>query len=568
MTLSGRIRRALISVYDKTDLVPLAAALSGEFGVEIISTGGTAAALAAAGVPVTPVERITGFSQMLDGRVKTLDARLHAAILADRDNPDHLRQLAAQGIEPIDMVVVNLYPFARTIADPGCRIEQAVEMIDIGGPCLLRAAAKNHRHVLVVSSPRQYAAVLEAFRRAGPTLAAVDCKQYAAEAFWLTSIYDGTISQWLDRDTSLGESRRLAVHLELDDATAYGENPHQRGCLWRSGVGMSGLSLRQALVGGATVPLSFNNCADASAALELCVELTRAGNALVAATRPGGAGRGPSVAVFVKHANPCGVGVHPDPLEAYRRAYLGDPTAAMGGILAVNFGVEAAFAEAVMETYQRWGRALKDGGAPQAPGGFFVEVWVAPVFDAQAVEVIRSRKEWGRRVRLIAVGDLARVEPEEPDFRRLFGGILTQGRDRLGLEWEKWQSVGSRQPTPEEAADLSLAWLVCKHTRSNAVTICRDGMLIGNGAGQMSRVMSCRIAVWLAEANGHGQALRGASAGSDGFFPFADGPQILADAGVRAIIQPGGSKNDAGVIEFATRRDLVMILTGTRHFRH
>lgn len=249
-------------------------------------------------------------------------------------------------------------------------------------------------------------------------------------------------------------------------------------------------------------------------------------------------------------------------LDAYRRAYLGDPNAAMGGILAVNFAVDTGFAEAVMETYQRWG---KDAGA----GGFFVEVWLAPSFDDQAVEIIRTRKKWGQRVRLLGVGDMsAEPDPGEMDLKRIAGGVLMQGRDLVGLDEEQWRVATERQPSEAELEDLRLAWLVCKHTKSNAITVCKDGMLIGNGAGQMSRVMSCRIATWLAKENGHEDKLPGAVAASDAFFPFRDGPDILADAGVTALIQPGGSKRDQEVVDACNERGLAMIFTGTRHFRH
>ena len=282
-----------------------------------------------------------------------------------------------------------------------------------------------------------------------------------------------------------------------------------------------------------------------------------------------------ATACFIKHTNACGVAVAPDPVEAYRKAYLGDPNAAMGGILAVNFPVDAAFAEAVLETYARWGKPLKDAGVPYAPSGFFIEVWVAPTFDDKAERIIRGevadkpQKDWGRRVRLLDVGDLsAPPDPNELDYKRIVGGLLVQTRDLVGLNEPDWKVVTKRAPTVQELADLRLAWLVCKHTKSNAITICRDGMLLGNGAGQMSRVMSCRIATWLARENGHADALRGAVAASDAFFPFRDGPDILARAGVTALIQPGGSKRDADTIAACDERGLAMVFTGTRHFKH
>ena len=285
--------------------------------------------------------------------------------------------------------------------------------------------------------------------------------------------------------------------------------------------------------------------------------------------------RGGAVACFIKHTNACGAAVESDPIEAYRKAYLGEPNAAMGGILAVNFHIDAEFATAVMETYQRWGKPLKEAGHSAAPGAFFVEVWLAPSFDEEAVRIIRGevegkpQKPWGKRVRLLDVGDLS-TEPDanEMDFKRIAGGVLMQTRDLVGLNEDQWKVVTERQPTDAELDDLRLAWLICKHTKSNAITICKDGTLLGNGAGQMSRVMSCRIATWLAKENGHEPELKGAAAASDAFFPFRDGPDLLANAGVTAIIQPGGSKRDQEVIAACNERGVAMVFTGTRHFKH
>ena len=763
MSTPIKIRRALLSVYDKTGLVDFARALHEEFGIELISTGGTARTLKDAGLPVTLVEEVTGFPELMDGRVKTLHPKIHAAILADRDNPEHMRQLKEQGIEPIDMVVVNLYPFEKTIAKPGCTVEEAIEMIDIGGPCLLRAAAKNHRHVLVVSGWEHYVFVLSWLR-----VGQLDehRTELAVETFSHTAGYDGVIEAFLDMVQRAGQVRDpLAQNVVRSllfalEVLRYGENAHQRARRYRQPFWSATERWRE--IGG--VEMSYNNHVDASAALELCAELTRAGGELwhrfstgdsgmwhrfvtggsgennpvdepvaderltrrnlphiqrpeaiyfvtfrlrtgqlaaeerdvvLSACRfwhgrkmtlhavcvmpdhvhllltpheiqpdewislgellhsikrfsareinkaregtgalwldesfdriirneqefrekweyieanpvtaglvgnPGeyrwfwrsdagfgeildgeghrletgatvqedhrlktGATRFISTCCFIKHTNACGTAVDLDRQEAYRKAYLGDPNAAMGGILAVNFNVEADFAEAVMETYQRWG---KNAGA----GGFFVEVWVAPSFDEQAVEVIRTKKKWGRRVRLLNVGDM-NIAPDasEMDLKRIAGGVLMQTRDLVGLDEEQWKIATERQPTEAERDDLRLAWLVCKHTKSNAISICKDGMLIGNGAGQMSRVMSCRIATWLAQDNGHEAQLEGAVAASDGFFPFRDGPDILVDAGITALIQPGGSKKDQQVIEACNQSGVAMAFTGTRHFKH
>ncbi|MFQ5462298.1 MAG: bifunctional phosphoribosylaminoimidazolecarboxamide formyltransferase/IMP cyclohydrolase [Phycisphaerae bacterium] len=543
---SLNIQRALISVYDKRGIVQFARALSSEFGVEIISTGGTARLLKENKVPVTLVEEVTGFPEMMDGRVKTLHPKIHAAILADRDNPEHMRQLEQQGIKPIDMVVVNLYPFAETTRDPDCAFEKAIEMIDIGGPCLIRAAAKNHKHVLVVPDVSFYDDVLDVLGHPSGAEQLAACHAMSAcAAFGLTEAYDETVADWL--------AEQVGPHEFADVALRYGENPHQNAFFTTvpaDDCGEASLG-KAAVVGESEVGLSYNNYTDAAAALEVCKELTRANRA-----------EGRAVCTFIKHTNACGVGVADDPAEAYRRAYLGDPNAAMGGILACSFEVTNDFADLVMHTYDRLG---KQAGA----GGFFAEVWMAPAFAEGAVEVISSAKPWGRRVRLLELGDmLAAPDDHDREDKTIVGGILSQSRDLLGLNEDQWEVVTRRAPTDAEWADLRLAWLVCKHTKSNAITICRDNMLIGNGAGQMSRVMSCRIATWLAKENGHGDRLAGAVAASDAFFPFSDGPEILTNAGVRAIIQPGGSKRDDDSISTCNERDVAMIFTGTRHFKH
>ncbi len=558
-----RAQRALISVFDKTGVIDLACALHGELGIEIISTGGTAALLAESGVPVRMVEDVTGVRELLDGRVKTLHPAIHAAILADRDNPEHMRQLAEQGIAPIDIVVANLYPFEKTVANADCTFEQAIEMIDIGGPCLLRAAAKNHRHVLVVSSPDQYDHVRKVLR-GDPAAAHGSLRQtLAARAFEVTRRYDLIVRDYLDR-SSLGVKPapgadelpvlypQIVWDLDKESPLRYGENAHQSAALYRSESMKRGLSSVPGKM--AREAASFNNYLDADAALKLCADLTRALPKLVS-----GAGY---ACAFIKHTNPCGVGIAADPVEAYRRAYLGDPNAAMGGILACSFEVTAAFAAIVMDTFDRWGKAA---GA----GGFFVEVWLAPHFEKSALKVIETQKPWGERVRLLADRDLAVPSSDaQHEYRRIKGGVLVQTPDTVGLNEEQWSPVSTRRPTDAEMNDLRLAWLICKHTRSNAISICKDGMLIGNGAGQMSRVMSCRVATWSAKENGHEAALSGAAAASDAFFPFADGPEILMDAGVTAIIQPGGSKRDGEVLMACNHCDAAVIFTNTRHFRH
>ncbi len=556
-----KIKRTLISVFDKTGIVDLARALVDEFGIEIISTGGTASLLKKEGVPVTMVEEVTDFPEMMNGRVKTLHPKVHAGILADRDSPDHMRQIKEQDIEPIDMVVVNLYPFGKTVADPDCTFEQAIEMIDIGGPSMLRAAAKNHKHVVVVSDSAQIDPLLAHMREHDGTVDADNRVALASRVFEQTADYDAAIHDYLAgrkadgtkaTSTAIGTSRLHLPSRPLHSSLRYGENPHQHAAAYsteassqRNGIG----TVNQKPLSGTEI--SFNNFVDADAALALCHELSR--------STPD---TGVHNCVFIKHTNACGVGTHADPIEAYRRAYAGDPNAAMGGILACDFPIDAAFAETVMNTYGTWG---KEFGA----GGFFVEVWVAPAFAEDALEVIKTTKAWGQRVRLLAVGDFA-VKPDavETDVKKIAGGMLVQDRDLVGLNEDQWKVVTKRQPTDRELQDLRLAWLVCKHTKSNAITVCNDAMLIGNGAGQMSRVMSCRIATWLAKENGHADRLTGAVAASDAFFPFPDGPNILMDAGITAIIQPGGSKRDADTIGACDARNVAMICTGTRHFKH
>lgn len=665
------IRRALISVYDKTGVVDFARALHETFGIEIISTGGTAKLLVGNGIPVTLVEDIAGFPEMLDGRVKTLHPNIFAGILADRDNPEHMRQLEAMGVKPIDMVVVNLYPFEKTVADPNCTFEQAIEMIDIGGVALLRAAAKNHRHVLAVGHPRLYRMALLLIRDSDTSPADTRLRILSYNAFLATAMYDSAIARWASRLTPETEPMYQAVHLLNEVRFRYGENPHQDGSFhaalshdfaglhdppWTVNLLSVSVDLqdRSDLVAQQTQePLpSYNNYLDADAAIRLCAELNREmgrpvicwqadPKSQVISGRIGGpvfqpVNHGwpsrrvtetkhtrrhlphietPSICVFVKHNNACGAGVADMPIEAYRLAYLGDPNAAMGGILAVNFDVDAGFAATVMETFDRFGKLLKQAGAPNAPGGYFLEVWIAPSFTDQAVNIIRGmaeptdavpnppKKPWGGKVRLLAVGDMTEpLHPEALEYRSIAGGMLVQTPDLVGLNEDQWKVVTKRSPTESEMADLRLAWIIAKHTKSNAISIVRNGQLIGNGAGQMSRVMSCRIAVWLARENGHlsegtkagtrdrsqtreraaGMAddpsvqdeacgSRGPSspvAASDAFFPFRDGPDILMDAGVTAIIQPGGSKRDAEVIAACDERGAAMIFTGTRHFRH
>jgi phosphoribosylaminoimidazolecarboxamide formyltransferase/IMP cyclohydrolase len=561
-----RIKRALIAVFDKTGIADFARTLVDEFGIEILSTGGTAKHLRDAGIPVTMIEQVTGFPEMLDGRVKTLHPKVHAGILADRDKPEHLRQLAAHGIQPIDMVVVGLYPFEKTIADPNCTFENAIEMIDIGGPCMLRAAAKNHKHVVVLCNRSDYDEVLADLRRDG-NVRPETRRRLAARTFAATSAYDRAITAYLTGKTASASTAfdetaaTYDLHLSQHVSCSYGENPHQKAAVFTVSEqtsreacllptpGPDGRSRPDPVIAGR---MSFNNYVDADAALSLVKELTRAKLSKTAVA-------------FIKHTNACGCAIGDDPIDTYRRAYLGDPIAAAGGVLCMNFPVTRPIAETVMTTFAQWGRA--------AGAAFFkLDVWIAPSFDPEAVKLITTpteKRKWGASCRLLAVGPMdAPPDAAAADFKRITGGMLVQQRDLLGLNQDQWKVVSKRAPTDAEMADLRFAWLVCKHTKSNAITICREGMLLGSGAGQMSRVKSCDLAIQLARENGHADRLAGSVAAGDAFFPVEDGPRKLIEAGVTAIIHPGGSNRDADSIAVCDQAGVAMIMTGTRHFKH
>lgn len=560
------IKRALISVYDKTGIANFARALVKEFGIEIISTGGTADLLAKEGVPVTLVEELTGFGAMLDGRVKTLHPAIHAAILADRDNPDHMRQLEQAGIKPIDMVVVNLYPFGDTIADPACTFDQAIEMIDIGGPCLIRAAAKNHKHVLLVQTRLLYGEVLKHFRRRKrDSTFPLHTKDTIYYGMLTTATYDSQIAEWSSQFTADADYRDMYLRFIKRSEMRYGENPHQIGQLYAGvGLGLCLPDLSSATIHGPE--MSYNNYQDGAAAIALCVEVARAKlNEFSSNIDSNGPKHKRSyTCVFVKHTGACGVGIADNPKDAYQRAYLGDPAAAMGGVLACDFVITAEFADTVMNSLTLWGKA-------EGVGAFFIEVWLAPEFDTEALNVVRSTKIWGERVRIVEcdIDD----EPDGPttEIRSIAGTVLLQTRDTKGIELDQWTVATKRRPTDREWCDLKLAWLCAKHAKSNAISLVRNGQLLASGAGQTSRVVSCELAVHLARRNRHlneGGDMGHCVAASDGFFPFRDGPDILMDAGVTAIIQPGGSKRDEDTIAACNERGVVCVMTGTRHFRH
>jgi phosphoribosylaminoimidazolecarboxamide formyltransferase/IMP cyclohydrolase len=543
------VKNALISVYDKTGVLEFAKGLV-EMGVRIISTGGTFKLLKENGVKVIPVDEVTGFPEMMHGRVKTLHPKVHGGILADRDVPEHMQALKDHQIDTIDLVCVNLYPFVKVTSDPKCSLADAIENIDIGGPTMVRSASKNHKHVVIVTSPNQYADVLAKLKANGGTLDYASRIALAQAAFKMTAEYDIHIQQYLagqlekKADASIFPDKMLTVFDKSIDLR-YGENPHQSAALYFDPKGVPAGWGKIKMLSGKE--LSFNNIVDANAALELCMEYTAK----------------PTVCI-IKHTNPCGCACDDDIVEAYRRAYLGDPDAAMGGIIAVNRTIETNLAEAIMESLQRWGKAA---GA----GAFFAEIIIAPGFTSEALEIIKTRKPWGQNVRLLAVPDwtgrnkldVCQCTPSGWDLKRIRGGILAQTRDDESLNESQWKVVGTTPPTAKQMEDLRFAWLVCKHVKSNAIVLAKDGTLLGAGAGQMARINSARLACEFA-----GDEAKGSVMASDAFFPFRDSVDQAAKDGITAIIEPGGSKRDEEVIQAANEHKIVLIFTGTRHFKH
>jgi phosphoribosylaminoimidazolecarboxamide formyltransferase/IMP cyclohydrolase len=517
-----QVRRALVSVSDKSGVVELGRALSA-LGVEILSTGGTAQLLTKEGVAATEVSAYTGFPEMLDGRVKTLHPKIHAGVLARRDEPSHMAALRAAGIQPIDLVVVNLYPFQSTVADPDCRFEDAVENIDIGGPSLLRAAAKNHAAVAVVVDPADYASVLDEIRASAGVSAATRFA-LAQKAFAHTAAYDGAVSNYLHSigaDGRRGEyPQTLSLQYRKLQDLRYGENPHQTAAFYRDERPVAGsiAALRQ--VQGKE--LSYNNIADADAAWE-CVK---------SFSEP--------ACVIVKHANPCGAAIDESLRGAYEKAFKTDPVSAFGGILAFNRPLDAATAAAV--------------------GKQFAEVVIAPRFHPEALQ------ELSRKANVRALEVPLSHDSQAHDLKRVGGGLLVQSSDAKITARNEMKVVTRKVPTEAQWSDLLFAWRVAKFVKSNAIVFCRDGMTLGVGAGQMSRVDSARIASL--KAAGAGLVLAGSVAASDAFFPFRDGVDLLAEAGAAALIQPGGSVRDDEVIGAADERGVAMVFTGVRHFRH
>ena len=517
-----KIQRALISVSDKTGILEFAQSLRGH-GVEILSTGGTAKLLRDAGVAVTEVADYTGFPEMLDGRVKTLHPKIHAGILGRRDVPAHVAQMKTHGFAPIDLVVVNLYPFRETVARANVTLAEAIENIDIGGPAMVRSAAKNYAGVAVVTDPADYAVVAKELSDDGGLSSATRFR-LARKAFSLTAEYDGAISNYLtalDGAGKLGEfPTRLNLQFDQVQTLRYGENPHQQAAFYRDLKPAPGtLANYQQLQGK---ELSYNNIADADAAWECVKSFSQ------------------TTCVIVKHANPCGVAVADQQLEAYRHAFATDPTSAFGGIIAFNREVDAATAEAVTKQ--------------------FVEVLIAPSYSAAALTVLKQKTN----VRVLSV-ELA-LSHHRWDMKRVGGGLLLQSPDSALVEGRDLKIVSKQQPTPTQLDDMIFAFRVAKFVKSNAIVFCAEGRTLGIGAGQMSRVDSTRLASMKAQQAGLN--LANSVAASDAFFPFRDGLDVIADAGAKAVIQPGGSMRDDEVIAAADEHGIVMALTGVRHFRH
>jgi phosphoribosylaminoimidazolecarboxamide formyltransferase/IMP cyclohydrolase len=532
------IRTALISVSDKSGVISFANALA-QMGVKIISTGGTAKKLAEAGINVVSIDSVTGFPEMMDGRVKTLHPKIHGALLGLRDKKEHMEAMREHGIEPIDLVCVNLYPFEQTIAKPECTLEEAIENIDIGGPSMIRSAAKNHKFVVVVTGSDQYPRVIEQMRHNNGAVNATLREELARAAFSLTATYDATISRYLNARAGVEFPGRMAIGLTKDMSLRYGENPHQAAALYKLPRGPEACVSNGRVLQSET-EISFNNLLDADAAFELAKEFEE------------------PAAVVVKHLNPCGCAVDEDIAVAYRKAYEGDVVSAFGGIIAVNRPVDVELARTIMESYGRFGKAL---GAE----GFFAEVIVAPKFYEDAIEIVRTLKIWGSRVRLVETGpvDRSRIDASEYDVRHIVGGLLLQKRDLVGWEPDVLTFPTKARPTPERLADLRLAWLVAKHTKSNTIIIAKNKKVLGVGAGQMNRVESGLIA-----AKRAGDEARGAVIASDAFFPFPDNVENAAAIGIAAIVQPGGSKKDDEVIACADKHGIAMVFTGKRHFKH
>jgi phosphoribosylaminoimidazolecarboxamide formyltransferase/IMP cyclohydrolase len=514
------IKRALISVSEKAGVVEMAKGLEA-LGAEILSTGGTAKALRDAGVQVTDVAAYTGSPEILDGRVKTLHPKIHGGLLGRRSVPAHVEQMKQHNIGPIDVVIVNLYPFEAAIAKPHCTFDEAIEYIDIGGPSMLRSAAKNHEDVLVVVDPADYVRVLDALK--ANTVTRALRRELAMKVFQHTARYDALIAGYLEKQVSGGEvkfPKILTLHFERAEILRYGENPHQQGAFYRElNCKEPSVSRGKILHGKA---MSYNNFLDANAALELAKEYDECAVAII------------------KHNNPCGVALGATPVEAYIKARETDPVSAFGGVIAFNRPVDQAAAKEVTST--------------------FVEVVIAPGFTEDALAELKRKKD----LRLLEVGPLTKVKQEGYDLKKLVGGVIVQDRD-LGMlpDLRSLPVPTVRKPTDEEYAACAFAWKVCKHVKSNAIIYAKPGQTVGIGAGQMSRVDSVKLAAMKAQL-----PIKGCVMASDAFFPFRDGLDAAAQAGITCVIQPGGSIRDAEVVKAADEHGLAMVMTGMRHFRH
>ncbi|MCB1650767.1 MAG: bifunctional phosphoribosylaminoimidazolecarboxamide formyltransferase/IMP cyclohydrolase [Alphaproteobacteria bacterium] len=524
-----KIRRALISVSDKDGLEDFARKLQAH-GVEILSTGGTAKALKSAGLEVKDVSDHTGFPEIMDGRVKTLHPKIHGGILAKRDDESHVRAMEENGIEGIDLLVINLYPFVETVQS-GKGFEECIENIDIGGPAMIRAAAKNHKYVAIVTDPQDYEVVLNDMKIHEGGVSAKLRRQLAATAFSLTATYDSNISSWMvgQIGDEFGVPRRISFSGNLKQTLRYGENPHQTAALYTVDGSLRPGAARATQVQGKE--LSYNNLNDTNAAFELVADLDE-----------------PSVAI-IKHANPCGVASHKDTLEAYKRALACDPVSAFGGIIAVNRTLTAALAEEIIKR--------------------FVEVIIAPDIEGPALDILKKKD----KIRVLTTGGMPARDQKRRMVTRIAGGLLVQDVDNGQIGQDDLKVVSDRAPTAQEIADMLFAFRVAKHVKSNAIVYAKDLATVGIGAGQMSRVDSARIAAWKAVEAAKEMGLdapltKGGVVASDAFFPFADGLISAAEAGVTAVIQPGGSIRDDEVIEAANERGLAMVMTGMRHFRH
>ncbi|ANB60427.1 bifunctional phosphoribosylaminoimidazolecarboxamide formyltransferase/IMP cyclohydrolase [Anoxybacteroides amylolyticum] len=510
------IKRALLSVSNKEGIVSLAKQLV-ELGVEIISTGGTKKALEQEGIPVISISDVTGFPEILDGRVKTLHPMIHGGLLAIRSNPCHIEQLKEHEITPIDLVVVNLYPFQQTIAKPDVTFMEAIENIDIGGPTMLRAAAKNHEHVTVIVDPSDYETVLQELKETGTVSREMKLK-LAAKVFRHTAAYDAMIAEYLTNQAGESYPETLTVTFTKKQDLRYGENPHQRAAFYEKPLGSRfSIAAAKQLHGK---ELSYNNINDANAALQIVKEFTSA------------------AAVAVKHMNPCGVGVGETIFEAFTRAYEADPTSIFGGIVALNREVDRDTALKMHD--------------------IFLEIIIAPSFSEEALAILMKKKN----IRLLTV-DFAAEQKSEPMLVSVKGGLLVQDEDRYTLDDAELKVVTKREPTEQEWEDLQLAWKVVKHVKSNAIVLAKDGMTIGVGAGQMNRVGAAKIAIEQA-----GEKAQGAALASDAFFPMSDTVEAAAKAGITAIIQPGGSIRDEESIQKANEYGIAMVFTGVRHFKH